>query len=193
MAAVIQICRQTGAGPSETDITSANTRLKQADNGTTDANNPIPATGTFNATPGSGSAAVSCWAVTRLKLGGTAPSNAISNTKWYSDGANSQGTGVNTKGNSATGYVQSPTTNLTQGAAGELRSANYATLSAEVVDVFTFTSGSPKQIDAGTVFTSGSSLNTSGGNRFVFQMIVDSTASPGTTTQETATWQYDET
>ena len=187
MAATIIINRLTGAGPTLTAITSANTRLKQADNGTTDANNPIPAVGTFNATPGSGSAAVSCWCNTRLQCT-VAPSNNVTNLRWYADGANSLGTGINVKGNTATAYVQSPTTNLTQGASGELRSANYATLTAEVVDVFTFTSGSPKSVAGST------STAVEFGDRFVFQMIVDSSASPGTTpVAETATWQYDET
>ena len=185
MPATVIINRLTGAGATPTNITSTNTRLKQADNGTTDANNPIPATGTFSATPGAGSAAVSCWAVTRLQCT-VAPSNNITNLKWYSDGVNSQGTGVNTKGNTATAYTQSPTTNLTQGAAGELRTANYATLT-EIVDVFTFTSGSPKSVAGST------STAVEFGDRFVFQMIVDSSASPGTTAAETATWQFDET
>ena len=186
MAATIIINRLNGAGATPTAITSANTRLKQADNGTADANNPIPAVGTFNATPGSGSAAVSCWCVTRLECT-VAPSNNVTNLKWYTDGSSGQGTGVNTKGNSASGYVQSPTTNLTQGAAGELRSANYATLTAEVVDVFTFTSGSPKSVAGST------STTQQFGDRFVFQVIVDSSASPGNVPQETANWQYDET
>ncbi len=187
MAATIIINRLTGAGPTATPITSINTRVLQNDtHATGGTSNPIPAVGTFNATPGSGSAAVSCWCNTRLECT-VAPSNNVTNLKWYTDGSNSLGTGTNVKGNTATAYVQSPTTNLTQGAAGELRSANYATLTAEVVDVFTFTSGSPKSV------TGSTSTTQQFGDRMVFQIIVDSSASPGTTTTETATWQYDET
>ncbi|MHA1400146.1 MAG: hypothetical protein ACTSQE_07340 [Candidatus Heimdallarchaeaceae archaeon] len=179
MAATVLIRRLTGSGPTATDITGINTRANAEDAHTTaGTSNPvrIPAAGTN----------YSYWVVTRLDATVT-PTGTINNLKWYSDGANGFGTGVTCKGNTATGYVQAT------GTAGEtgdiLNTTNYATLAGAPVDVFTHTSASPKSV------TGSVSNPTTGefGDRFVYQIEVDSTASPGATGSETFTYRYDET
>ena len=175
MPATIIINRLTGVGPTATPITSINTRANAADAHTTaDTASPItiPAAGTN----------YSYWVVTRLECT-VAPSGTIDNLRWYTDGANNFGTGVTCKGNEATSYTQAV------GAAGngtELTVGNYASVTTPV-DVFTFTSGSPKSLAGSTVTTEQF------GSRFVYQIEVGTTAAPGATAQETFTWKYDET
>ena len=179
MAATVLIRRLTGAGPTATDITSINTRANAEDaHSTAGTSNPIRV-------PTSGSN-YSYWVVTRLDAT-VSPDGTIDNINWYTDGANGFGTGVTCVGNTATGYVQATGTPGTTGT--ELTTGNYATLSAAPVDVFTHTSGSPKSV-------SGSISNpTTGqfGDRFVYQIVVGTTAGPGATNSETWTWQFDET
>lgn len=178
MAATVTIRRWTGAGPTKTDITSANSRASTSDAfnpGTADPI-PVPAAGTN----------YSFWVSTRLSAD-TTPAGTINNVKWYTDGANGFGTGVTCKGNDATTYDQATGTQGTTGDA--LTTGNYTTLTANGTDVFAFTSGSPKTI-------TGSITNPSTGdfaNFFVFQIEVGTTAGPGATPTETFTWSYDET
>ncbi len=175
MSATVLIRRLTGAGPSATDITSINTRANAADAHTTgDTASPIsvPAAGTN----------YSYWVVTRLDAT-VGPSGTIDNLRWYTDGGNGFGTGVTCKGNEATGYTQA--TGVT-GNGTQLTVGNYATVTTPV-DVFTFTSGSPKSL-AGSTSSTGQF-----GSRFVYQIEVGTTAGPGVTSAETFTWKYDET
>ncbi len=176
MTATVLIRRLTSTGPTATDITSINTRANAADAHTTaDTASPItiPPSGTN----------YSFWVVTRLDVT-VAPSGTIDNLRWYTDGANNFGTGVTCKGNEATAYTQAT------GSAGngtQLTTGNYATVTTPA-DVFTFTSGSPKSLTGTISATTGQF-----GSRFVYQIEVGSTASPGATAQETFTWKYDET
>lgn len=178
MAATVTIRRWTGAGPTKTDITSANSRASTSDAfnpGTSDPI-PVPAAGTN----------YSYWVSTRLS-GDTTPAGTINNIKWYSDGANGFGTGVTCNGNDATTYDQATGTQGTTG--DQLTTGNYTTLTGAAVDVFGHTSGSPKTI-------TGSLANPSTGdfgNFFVYQFAVGTTAGPGATPTETFTWAYDET
>lgn len=184
MPATVIINRWTGSSgsPTKTDITSINTVASASDAHQTTAagsSNPIriPASGTN----------YSYWVVTRLSTGTTTPTGTIDNIKWYSDNANNFGTGVTCKGEEASGYVQATGTVGTTGT--QLTTGNYATLAGSPVDVFTYTSGSPNSI-------TGSIANPSTGDFggfFVYQIEVGTTASPGTTGQETFTWSYDET
>ncbi len=178
MAATVLIRRLTSTGPSATDITSINTRANAEDaHSTAGTSNPIrvPAAGTN----------YSYWVVTRLDATVT-PAGTIDNLKWYTDGTGNFGTGVTCNGNTATSYIQATGTPGTTG--DQLTTGNYSTVTTPV-DVFTFTSGSPKSV-------TGSITNPSTGqfgDRFVYQIAVGTTASPGATSSETFTWQYDET
>lgn len=176
MPATVLIRRLTGSGPTATDITSINTRANAADaHSTNDTASPItiPASGTN----------YSYWVTTRLDCT-VAPSGTIDNLRWYSDGSNNFGTGVTCKGQEATSYVQATgsTGNVTQ-----LTTGNHGGITGTPVDVFGLTSGSPKSLAGSTTGTGQF------GSRFVYQIEVGSTASPGATAQETFTWKYDET
>jgi len=175
MTATVQIVRLNGAGPTATDITSANTVVNVVDTHQSVAvgsTNPIPIP--------TGSPNFSYWCVTRLNVT-VAPSGTINNLRWYSDGSNNFGTGVTCNGDTATGYTQATS-------AVELNDSNYPTLTVTTAtSVFSFTSGSPKSV-TGSTTTTGQF-----GDRFVYQMVVASTAVPGATGQETFTWAYDET
>jgi hypothetical protein len=175
MPATVEIRRLHGAGPTSTDITSANTRLNAEDAASTGTTNPvqIPASGTK----------YSYWAVTQLNCT-VAPSVSISNLKWYTDSSNGLGTGVGLNVNTATGYVQATGTPGDTGT--ELTTGNYATLAGAPADAFTYTSGSPLSV---TGSTSGTGAF---GDRVVMQLTVTTTASPGVTPTETITWRYDE-
>lgn len=180
MAATVDILRWTGTtgAPTKSTITGINTRANAADAHTTaDTASPvqIPAAGSN----------YSFWVSTRLSAG-TSPAGTINNLRWYADGANNFGTGITCTGNEATAYAQATGTVGQTGT--QLATGVYATLTTPV-DVFTFTSASPKSL-AGSI-----SNPTVGdfGSFFVYQIVVASTASPGATAQETFTWKYDET
>lgn len=177
MAATVIINRLTGAGPTATDITSINTRANAEDaHSTAGTSNSIliPTSGTN----------YSYWVTTQLEVtaitGGT-----VDNLRWYSDGTNNFGTGVTCVGQEATSYVQAAGTPGTSGT--QLTTGNHAGLTGSPVNVFTFTSGSPKTL-TGTTSTAAKF-----GSRFVYQMEVGTTASSGATSAETFTWKYDDT
>ena len=179
MAATVTIRRWTGTSgsPTKTDITSINTRANAEDTHTT--------AGTTNSIliPAAGSN-YSYWVSTRLSVdaitGGT-----VDNLKWYTDGSNNFGTGVTCIGESSSAYVQATGTAGQTGI--ELTTTNHASLSTDPVNVFTYTSGSPKSL-TGSASTTGDL-----GHFFVYQMVVDSTAASGATASETFTWKYDDT
>jgi hypothetical protein len=181
MAADVQIRRQTGVTPTYTNITSANTRLSTSDNPyTTETANPIPI-------PGAGTN-YSFWCVTQL-FANTGPTGTIDNIKWYTDGGNGFGTGVTMNVATANVYDQAVGTTGTTGT--ELTVANYGNgttdLDGAPSDAFAYTSGSPLAVTGSTTGTGNF------GDLVVFQSAVGSTASAGTTSTETITWQYDET
>jgi hypothetical protein len=181
MAATVIIRRKTGAGPTNTDITSANTRASASDNPyTTETTNPVPI-------PGAGTN-YSFWVVTRLNCT-VAPDTAINNIEWYTDGTSSLGTGVTLEVATANAYDQATGTVGTTG--DELTVANYGNgttdLDAEPADAFNYDSGSGLAV-AGSTSGTGEF-----GDYVVYQFGVGSTASAGATTAETITWQYDET
>ena len=185
MAATVQIVRKTGASPgSPTDITSINTRANAEDTHTVaGTSNPIrvPAAGTN----------YSYWATTRLNVTVT-PAGVIDNLRWFTDGSNNFGTGVTAKGAKAStgadaGYRQATGTPGTTGT--QLTTGNHTGLDAAPVDLFTFTSGSPKSL-TGSI----SNPNTGEfGDHWVYQIEVGATAGAGATNQETFTWRFDET
>lgn len=175
----VQIRRKTGATPTNTNVTGINTRLNAEDAHTTaGTTNPIliPPSGTNR----------SFWAVFRLFFNGSG-TGTINNLKWYTDGANSLGTGVGLVAQRATGYVQATGTVGETGT--ELNTSNYATLTGAPVNAFTLTSASPLSLD-GTITNPN---NAEFGDHVVVQLTVGSTAAPGATATETITWQYDST
>ena len=179
MSATVKIRRWTGTAGSETktDVTSINSRMNAEDNHSTagTANSIlIPSAGTN----------YSYWASFRLQItaivGGT-----VNNIKFFTDGANSLGTGVALKVNTATGYVQATGTAGTSG--NQLNTTNHNLLAGAPVDAFTYTSSSPLAV-------SGSSSTTGDvGDFVVLQIEVSTTASSGATPQETMTLRYDDT
>jgi len=179
MVAVVIINILTGAGPTATDITGINTRANAQDaHSTGDTSNPIEIpTGADN---------FSFWRATRLEAT-TAPDNLIDNIEWFTDGANSYGTGITNVMNTATGYTQATGTNGVTGI--ELTVGNYATLAGAPTDSFAFVTGTPKVVAGSTTVTGQF------GDRAVFQVVVDTTATAGTkpATPETFTWRFDET
>lgn len=159
------------AGATVNDIDNGSMRFKAADDDTVDANNPL-------VIPGAGSV-YSYIKQLKLRITGTAPSNSISNIKFYSDGANglpangSPGGSVKVWGKTNASYVNP----ITQA----------QTALTSVTDVFTYTSGSPLAITG-----SGTTANTDLGDYLELQMEITSAAIQGTSGTETLTMQYDE-
>ena len=173
MVATVQILRLTGAGPTTTNITDANTRSSLSDDPAPGSNNPliIPGAGTI----------YSYWVTTRLNVTVT-PDGTIDNLRWYSDG-----TGADCNGQEATSYVQATGT---LGEAGDqLTTGNHAGITGSPVSVFGHTVGTPKAL-AGSLNNPDTGQF---GSRFVYQFFVTSAASPGVRAAETFTWRYDET
>lgn len=180
MAATIIINRKTGAGPTNTAITSGNTRASTSDNPyTTETTNPIPI-------PGAGTN-YSYWVNTRLQCT-VAPTTLVDNLKWFTDGTDSTGTGVGVNVATANTYGQASGTLGTTG--DQLTVANYGDgiddLNGAPSDAFGYNSGSPLSVSGST------STTQEFGDLVVYQFTVTTTASAGTTTSETFTWQYDE-
>lgn len=149
------------ATPVKTNKTSGTVRFKNADNATVDLNDPmvIPTAGTD----------ISYEKILRLNATGTFTS--ISNYKFYTDGANGLGTGVDVlyKKEGAYGTPIEP-----GGTTG------FAT-------IFTATSGTPVTLGTPAVTAVGDF-----GDFLTMILTVGSTASQGTTAQETLTFAWDE-
>ena len=178
MAATVIIERLTSTGPTETDITSINTRANAEDaHSTAGTSNAIqkPAAGTN----------YSYWVSTRLKCTVT-PSSIINNIRWYTDGSNGMGTGITCKVALATAYAQATGTPGVSGT--QLTEGNHGSLTGAPADAFGYTSGSPLSV-TGSISNPSTGLF---GYLVVYQVEVASTASPGATNAETFTWKYDE-
>ena len=163
MAATVTIIEKHGTSGTATDKTSGTVRLKNADDATVDANNPmvIPTSGVDYS--------YEKWL--RLKVT-TAPSTNITNLKFYTDGTSGFGTGVTT-------YAKAVATYATPAE---------ATATAGYTNAFSYTSGSA--LSLGTSAYTGTGEK---GSHCVLMMTVGSTASPGALTAETITFSYDET
>lgn len=181
MAASVSIMRFTGTSPgTTTDITGANTVANAQDvNETTvlSSSNPVRI-------PASGSN-YSYWVTTKLWCT-AAPAQKIDNVKWQTDGAINFGTGITAWGAQAQTYVQATGTVGTTGTA--LGTAVHTGLLNAPADIFTYNSTSPMTFTGTIGATTGAIAN-----YVVYQLVVGSTASPGSTSQETFTWTYDET
>lgn len=181
MAATVLIRHYTGSSgaPVLTDVTSLNTRMNTSDthaSAGTSTPVPIPSSGTN----------YSYWVALRADATVT-PTGTVSNLRWYSDGTNSSPAGVTWLAQNATSYVQATGTSGTTGLA--LNTTNYSTLSAAPVDLFGFTSVSPKSV-------SGSITNPSTGpfgDWFVVQgAVASTTATAGAVPVEVVSLVYDE-
>ena len=179
MSADIQILRKTGATPDNTNITSINTRFKADDAHTTaGADNPIRV-------PDSGTN-YSFWGTMRLNVNTNADSNTINNMKWYTDGTNNLGTGIGLDIAAASAYDQAVGT---EGESGSAIDGNHSHLISPVTGAFNYDSDNPFDIDA-TV--TGTSSTGEIGDFVIYQITVADTAEAGASTQETASFQYDE-
>jgi hypothetical protein len=184
MAATVKIFRITGSlSGVATDITGLNTRANAVDSHSTgDTSSPIQI-------PSAGSNNYSYWVSTRLAIT-AAPAGTINNLRWYTDGGNGFGTGVTCWGakastGSGAGYRQA--SGLT-GTGAQLTQTNHTGLDEAPVNVFTYTSGSPKSLNGSMTAATGSI-----GDHFVYQIWVSGNASPGATPSEQFSWRYDET
>ena len=185
MAATVLITRWSGAssGPTTTDITSTTNRAQTGD-GTgagspTTSPIPVPTSGTN----------YSYWVSTRLSVSAAA-AGSITNVRWYTDGANSLGTGVGLNVATATTYVQATGTPNTTG--NQLTSANHNFISGygtSATDAFAKTSAAPISVN-GSI---GSVTGGAWADFVVYQVTVVNTAGPGVATESGITYQYDET
>lgn len=178
MVATVIINRKTGAGPTDTDITTLNTRANAEDaHSTAGTSNPvrIPAAGTN----------YSFWVTTRLEVTGGL-SGTLDNIRWFFTGSLDTGIGYDVGDAPSASYVQA--TGVVGTSGDQLNTTNHTGLSGAPVDATTFTSGSPKSIN-GTITASTGEV----GDLIVWQLNVDNTASPGPTSQVTMTYRYDET
>ncbi len=166
MAATVDIYERNGGGAlaSSTAKTSGTIRFKNADNSVVDSVNPmvIPAAG-------------SDWSFEKwlqLRITGTRPTDNISNLKFYTDGVNGFGTGIQVWARSATAFSTpaEPTT------------------STGLVTAFALTVGGALGLAGGPF----SGTSTFVGSMAVLVMEVASTATIGALTPETITFSYDE-
>ena len=176
--ATVKIFRLTGSTPTETDITSINTRLNATDaHSTGGTTNPIKI-------PDSGTN-YSYWATTRLNVTDNPDSNTVDNMKWYTDGSMDYGTGVGMNVAAASGYVQATGA---EGETGDELGATHTDLINTVTGAGSYTSASPMAIDTSNTGTSSTGFI---GDWIAQQVTVDSTAGVGATSTETLTFQFD--
>lgn len=176
--ATIDIIRRTGATgtPTDTTVTASQTRLKTDDNGTVDANNPIPS-------PGAGFS-YSYWAVFRLNVTANPDAHTINNVRVYTTGG--IGSGGQVVGQDATTYVRATGTTGVTGTI--LNTTNYSTLTGAPVDVFGWTSGATKSLGAGSTTSTGQVANW-----LAMQVILDPTFAPATPASASSLiFRYDE-
>ena len=176
MAATVIINRLTGAGPTKTAITNANTRANASDS-------PSETTGNSILVPTSGTA-YSYWVTTRLEVTAIT-AGTVDNVKWFTDGSNNFGTGVTCRVGTATAYTQATGTLGDTGTA--LTTGAYPSFTLGNANAFTYITSAPLSV------TGTASANGEFGDRVVYQIEVASGASSGATAQETFTWRYDDT
>lgn len=176
MAATLLIREKNSAGQTPTDKTSGTIRFKMADDATVDLVNPM-------VVPGSGTAySYQKWLRLHISAG---TFTQVSNLRFYTDGASGYGAGVKlwakTIGSFATPAVPSTSNDPPQLSA------------ADMIDAFTFTSGSPYDMDdlnAGPFDSTG--LPKDIGNYLVLVGEVEPGTAQGLKTAETLTFAWDE-
>lgn len=172
------IINEWNATASQTDKTSGTVRFKNANDATVDANNPL-------VIPTSGQEySYEKWL--RLQITGTPPDDRIDALQFYLDGANNYGSGV-----LVWAEVTASNTFRTPGLPNEsLDPPLGGSGSLTMTDAFSYTSGAPLELAVGARTYSASSTHI--GDFVVLVMEVNSTATQGTLTAETATFEYDE-
>jgi hypothetical protein len=180
MAAAVETRYWNGAGPSS--ATATNLRFNVSDDNDQDTGNPCvkPAAGTN----------YSAWKNLTLWCGATAPDNDIANVKIYTDGTLGW-TGCTVQVGDEDIAIASYDQASGSGDSWDEMVANYVGISAKT-DLFTYTSGSSRSV------TEAAAWSTPGTNEtitkfIVLQLDVGSTATGGSQSAETITWQYDET
>ncbi len=168
MAAVVKIYELT-ASASGTDKTASTVRFKLADNTTVDSSDPITI-------PSSGY--TRSYTKQLRMYCASAPDTQIDNLRFYSDGSNNFGTGVDVM---ASNVGPVPGTDI---------NSNATSAVGDETDLFGLTSGSPMNIDA--YHTSTVTATGVFGDVVSLQMRVASTASSGALSAETVTWAWDE-
>lgn len=170
MAATYQVVTYNGAGPTKSNWPAGNLFHRA------DTNQTVPASATPIPIPAAGNN----WSYRKsIKLEITAtPAGTVSNLRWFSDGT-SAGTGVTVLIMQTATYTQASASDESAAIAGG-------------VDATTFTSASPKTVNAGTVI-SNPSTGVGTQDYIVQQMQVGTTASPGTTATRTYSYRCDET
>lgn len=177
MATVI-VNRLTGTTPDKTNITDINTVIEASDAHTTGGGgNPVlaPESGANN----------SFWASFRLEVTANASGNTINNMKWYTDGTNSFGTGIEMQVALASAYAQA---SGTVGTAGSALSANTHLITSPT-GAFVYTAASPLDIN-NTV--TGTTATGEIGDYVVNQFQISSVAGAGSSETETWSYQYDQ-
>jgi hypothetical protein len=183
MAATVNIYELNGGSPgTPTNKTSGTVRFKNADNATVDLNNPmVKPTSNFDS---------SFQKYLRLRIDDAGGFSQISNLRAYSDGGNGLGTGVSLYVIATGSYVApaDPGGTVSPPQYPETGSPQTA-----MVSFFTYTSGSPLDLDAINAgpFTNGSPTEWIG-DFMVGVLQIDNTCSAGITPSETATFAYDE-
>jgi len=174
MAATATVEELNGA-PTGTPATVTNVRFCTADDDNPGASYPIPI-------PDS-SSVNSYWKTLRLKFSGSY--TQVTNVYIYTDGTSGFGTGITTYIGDETGETYEQATG-TPGEDGDEMVTSHTGIDGKT-DLFTYTSGSPKEVDTTTI-----SGDPDYAKVIVLQMNVASTATAGTLSAETITWQYDE-
>lgn len=180
MAATVQIRRWTGTvgAPVQTQIDSSTSRMSVSDDPNPGVTNPIPV-------PPSG-IYYSYWLSSRLYVSVT-PTGTIDNLKWFTDAANTFGTGVTCAVATATSYVEATGTLGTTG--DELTTGNHAGIGANPLGAFGYTTGAPLSVTGSLTNPSTGDL----GDWVVYQVGLAPTTPPGDSGVETFTFRYDET
>ena len=186
MAATIQIFRLSGsvgggASPDYTEKTSASIRASTSDVPTPGTTNPIPI-------PVSGGGSNHSFAVTNVLYAACPPDNSITNIKWFTDGTNSFGTGIECLVATASAYNQA---GGTAGSSGELLNiTNNVAVQDAACDAFQYTTA------AASVLAIGGSIAATTGciadEFLLWQLNCASTAGAGNVTEETFSFRFDE-
>lgn len=176
MAATVEIRKLTGENSSitSTDVSSGSLQYGTSDEATSPSPIPVPSSGSN----------YSYWVT--LQLNATAaPDNALDNIKFYTDGTNSLGTGVDGIVATASGYASAVGTAGTSGSL--LSTSNHDGLTGSPSPLFDYSSGCKLSVSGSIGATTGSF-----GDRVVSQFNVINTAGAGNSPEETLTLEWDE-
>ncbi len=182
MAAGVSIRKLTGTNSSITStvVSSGSARLGTSDEATSASPIPVPTAGSN----------YSYWATFQLNASAAAD-NSLTNVRFWTDGTNSFGTGIDAIVLPASGYASAVGT---AGSSGSLlNAANYQGVGGGEAAclvasrLFLYTSSCKLTLSGSIGATTGSF-----GNRAVVQINVETTAGAGNTADENITFSFDE-